>query len=451
MRLSLFALSLLACTDLPALDAGTDVEVGLDAPVRDAPVRDAPAVDAPRDVPDAPRDSPDAAPVRDPRLPPLVGACDPLSFDLADPSTYDTPRELSVAFRTSRCASELRCGDPQGAFWCDPTLSGGLPTYAWPVDVALARTCLEAALALPCEGGPLPAECLGLEWDPMPDGAACSRDDGCASGYCEDADPYACTGHCAPPPVCPTCAPNERCWRGRCEALLEIGAGCLFLPTPCVPGAFCAGDRCVALPRAGEPCAALIGPVPGSIPICGAGLGCRDGTCLPLEGAAIGEVCDAVALCGPAADCIDGHCRARPAIGEPCDLFQLCADGGYCGEHGVCAPLVAPGCGCDETVACPREHRCIDGVCQRIGAVPTPCELGCPADWCLGGFCDLRFEGERCRTDFCNEEHVYCDLTTNTCEPLLYPGEDCSAHPDACRGRCVDGTCAPIPRDPCHP
>lgn len=441
MRVGLAFLFLVGCAIAQPFD------VGLDAPALDVPDAGRAPIDVPRA--DAPRDAPGPRP-RDPRLPPLTGRCHPLSFDLDDPSSYDTPRELALAFRTATCANALRCADPGGAFWCDPIHIGAPPPYVVPIDTTLARVCLEALITSPCEGAiPLPERCIELDWDRLPDGAACSRDDGCRSGFCDGADPFACTGRCAPEPACPACSPDERCVHGRCEAQIPLGGACLFFPTPCVPGAFCAGDRCVRIPGPGEPCALIGGPTP--FPVCSEGHACRGGICVAFESAEVGEPCDAVALCVDGSDCVDGTCRARAGLGEPCQPLR-CVDGLYCGERGVCAPMVAPGCACDETVTCTIEHRCIDGICRRIGDGPTPCELGCPERWCAADGCDFRFDGERCRDDACNEEHAYCDLATQLCEPILYPAEDCSAHPEGCYGGdCVDGLCEPRPRDPCHP
>jgi MYXO-CTERM domain-containing protein len=150
--------------------------------------------------------------------------------------------------------------------------------------------------------------------------------------------------------------------------------------------------------------------------------------------------------------CIQDACRNPCAPGEfPCPLDFIC-ENTFCVPDPCANVDCAPGFECDpdldppacvdlcDSVACPGDQQCVNGLCQDCFALGCPdgeicvrdatSQLGmCTADLCANVTCDT---GEFCRDGECIAEG---------CDPTCLDGQLCiegECLDDPCGGRCVD-------------
>jgi hypothetical protein len=376
----------------------------------------------------------------------LHPTCGAWSYDLADPTTYDTPEELAVALSEARCERAIRCGYAYESWDCDPVRLRPSAELHAPVDVALAATCLRALGACDYAAfGAAEALCTGLHWFWAENGHACDDDGQCASSHCE-APTGTCGGTCAaPPPPAPPCGgpcpTGEVCTgAGTCSAPLREGETCstYFGLVPCADGLMCTGVRCARLPTDGEPCLP-VSMTGWTILYCAAGHVCDGLTCALSAEVALGEACSVARTCPAGTACVDGTCQTLPTEGESCAGFGTCERGFVCdGTTWRCGRVVGPGCACSDVAVCPSGFFCSDGACERIGTVPTSCadaDTDCLGAPCLDGLCDVRFVG-----DLCDDAHPCVEgrcsrligSTTERCLPVLASGADCHSDQGGC-------------------
>jgi hypothetical protein len=207
-------------------------------------------------------------------------------------------------------------------------------------------------------------------------GAACARDQECASGFCVDG--VCCDGRCGE--LCATCAaPGSEGACGPSSSDPSCGA------LTCAGGTECRGydqtqleQNCEAIGqcRAGVECAPLDHPAGTA---CQAGTGTCDGLgqCVVPGKALLG------AACTQDIDCGEGHCVAAAdgtsiCCDSACDgICQQCSAAGRCVE----APATDERCG---AVDCPDDNVCRDypdalteDLCRGFGQCRTA--LDCPA------------------------------------------------------------------------
>lgn len=425
----------------------------------------------------------------DPRRPPgyrtLHPTCGSFEYDVEDHDTYDTPDELAVAMSDARCAGDLRCAwDRAGS--CDPFSHVSSYGLHAPIDLELAERCLRALAEGSCDAeGHRAADdiCRGLDRGAIPDGEACASDRSCISGHCRHPDEV-CGGTCEPAlpcddkcpsgewcedgvcrppgrvgdpctrplfpgvPTLPTCAEGLACDGLVCVAGPEVGDACTVSDTfgfsdSCAPELSCEAGHCRTRPLAGEPCIETASW--GSLyTFCAGELVCFEHVCTAPIVVTVGEACGTTRLCPAGADCVEPArtCMTRPARGEPCRVDGVCADGSYCSDSGVCASLVGPGCACDAEAACPFRFRCVEGRCERVGVVPTPCSSleDCGGYACEDGLCSVRTIGESCSdTEPCDEGTCRRNGLSERCRGELSTGASCSGDPYGCGGGQVCG------------
>lgn len=349
--------------------------------------------------------------------------------------------------------------------------------------------CLQA-----CAGDcPAGQRCIGFDTGdfcaatPLPEGAACDANDGCAEGL------LCVGGRCGPPCSDGACAPGAVCVEGACHP----GCGS---NSACRPGRFC--DRSLPAPacratgagRVDAPCAASTecqsGLCHGGACRAACGACADDETCLDLgggdrwcvpQGAAEGG-----ARCVAHGDCASGLCLGRrcasPCGGDaPCPADTACRaalGGAWC--LGACTLDD----GCDEDEACAVTPGAAEGRCVAAPPGPVlnaPCEQSdeCPAP-SVGCFDSP--DGRRCRApclmgaDGCPEAlacaPVRLDAPAGICRAAgdggpLAPceaGADCASGwciagylggrcgvPCADDADCPDGRCVDLARDPASP
>lgn len=444
---SVTLLILVGCTAAPAgedgslrRDAGDDV--GDDA---------GPPIDA--------ADWDGSAPRLDPTRPlgarTLHPACDVWSYDLDDPTTYDSAAELVVALADARCRAGLRCGER--GLWCDPLVVQRAAFYVRDIDVVIARACIEQVETAACDalGNGI---CAGLARHVQaPRGAACGSGGLCENGPCSDSSTE-CGGTCREWYVCDTpCAADEYCaFEGRCTPLGDVGIICPD-GRGCAAGLDCDPiyGRCNRFGAVGEPCTGEANPYdPTQIfYFCAHGALCDDThVCRAPVVAAPGEACGGIYVCDAESDCVDGTCSARPGLGEPCTYEgRSCTTGLLCNQDMRCGRPVGPGCACDDTSACMGGFVCEAGRCVAIAAAAsTPCasSADCGGRACEAGACVVMRLGAPCssRSSLCEEG--YC---RGVCVPFLEAGAACGAS-DVCAypHRCEHGRCALVTQSICY-
>lgn len=427
-------LVLLGCT---AASGGDDT--GLDADV-DANVdaaSDASVVDA------AHGDAGATRWLRDPHL-----ACGERSYDLADPTTYDTPEELIFALADARCAEQIRCAIPTAA--CAPW-SVEPPTHLRaPVDVTQARACLSDLDTISCDTYfPRSCDALVAEAGYAPIGEHCGRGSACSPGRCTDGVTGSCAGTCVTR-GCPPCGAGEYCPAGASVCEPRPGEGDFCEGDACADGLACDPFRavCIRAPLAGEPCGTFYSPYTGvATEWCGAGLVCDAHACVVPTLAAVGEACGGRTICGADAACEGGACVAFPGPGQPCSTSSpTCAGDLICNARGLCGILVGPGCPCGDATTCPFGTWCDLGRCTSIlEAVPMHCDsfLDCGGLPCVDGACVVGTDGAACTNDGdCPLGH--CSPVDGTCVPDVPLGSDCTHDARCVRGTtCLHGACAP--------
>lgn len=239
--------------------------------------------------------------------------------------------------------------------------------------------CLAAIRAMTCaelEGAEPPA-CAAVFTATVADGDACSMDEDCATGWCQDGG--TCPFLCAAKKVDgATCDQGVECLSGACDTWNDE---CV----PSAPGA------------AGEPCG--YGDAE-----CQAGLYCKT-------------------VYSPAYARI---CATLGSAGDPCTDFEECEDGLSCADDGVCRPLVAVGASC-ASAACGLGAYCSAVAGMRCADFPFQAGESCAeTEFCyvtycassgrcvegsvpVGGACDST------RDQFC-AAGTSCSFMSDTCE-----------------------------------
>ena len=336
--------------------------------------------------------------------------------------SYD---EFRAQLAARWCARQIRCGEVGGSD--APSLCGVpaplLLTVRGAVDVPVAiashrmmfhpdnaAECLDAVKSAPCDATQAAADfyrhCHGVVTGAVANGGTCWGDDECLGGVC----------------VAPDC-----------------GGTCTPYASP--------GDACV--PTGGTP-AMTCDP---SVHYCAA-----DGTCQHLGQK--GAACAGDGECIFDYACVAGKCSDPPRLhpGDVCGTnLPPCADGQYCDETGVCAPLLAAGEPCVRLDACKPGLACAGGTCATwldagamcdANAVNTGTATGCPAtETCTDGACVTGGNPKvgpaaSCGQDvdcadglYCRTEGGYCDYVGGVNSPCQRDGE-CAKDL-----QCVSGAC----------
>jgi hypothetical protein len=283
-----------------------------------------------------------------------------------------------------------------------------------------SRMCSEGLYCTYEPGGPRRCRAFAA------DGASCTEQEQCASGFCHDSvcdpggesgDPCAERSDCRYEFYCDAsacvarranggaCTADEQCEYGNCDEPtstcgLPEGAMCSY-------GTDCASRTCTA-----SVCGAA---GPGSRcstdSECGAGLVCSwgSGSGYCRMPGAVGEACDrdeecASGWCNSASD----QCGERRAIGEACTGSAEC-DPGICREN-VCAPRRQPGESCESLDECAEPFLCRNGRCEIINLACQPARAG-----------------EMCAFFRVCDDASYCDLVGGfTCRARAGEGQECS-------------------------
>jgi hypothetical protein len=263
------------------------------------------------------------------------------------------------------------------------------------------------------------------------DGAGCDDDEGCLSGFCNDAD--------------------------LCAQRPGFGDPCSGY-TDCSPRGYCAGGVCVERAGPGQAC--------DSYDSCMQPYLCLEGRCrlisLACEPASVGEQCTYLQFCDEASYCgTSFRCVRRADLGDTCSgLPNECAQGTYCAFQGdaafTCQAGATEGQSCDDAMPCVDGTICIDGVCALDDGTDCVWQEDCPPET----FC---YDHERCRPllgegEACETFEVQCaaglfcgDDSPNVCTPLRGVGEECDDYREPCRAElyCDDAsypyTCAARP------
>lgn len=294
------------------------------------------------------------------------------------------------------------------------------------------------------ETGEAACELLGA------DGASCTANEHCVSGFCGDG---VCSSGGYEGDPCETRAgcrwETFTCIDGSCAAYREAGE-------PCGQDDHCVGARCDA---ADGRCALTEGSS------CWSSTECRSGFCDPSprqcatprangEACSVPEGCEsgycdsATWQCAPApprqpeggpctdaAECEEGL-QCDTVCYRPCSDTGSCPEGQYCGyaNRTMCLPLGDDGAGCDDDEAC-LSGFCNDaGVCAQRPGFGDPCAgfSDCfPRGYCSGGVCVERAgPGQACDSyDSCLQPYLClegrCRLISLACEPASV-GEQCT-------------------------
>ena len=304
-------------------------------------------------------------------------------------------------------------------------------------NVQRHRALIDGALAFepPCE--PAGEGCDGFDndCDDIIDegctglGEACTRDEECINGACEDVDgSMVCIRACDPRTVIPMCPVGFHCQalacgEGRC---LNGGEGPKPEGEPCANDLECNSGRCTMIAgamRCGRQCDVDSADCANGTLCEDTGDGC--GTCLPFELSTaprpFGAPCEDDSDCA-SGDCADGEGASEDFCTTTCGI---CPGGFHCRE-GRCVngDLGGPGDGCVVDDDCAAAD-CVDIDGDRV------CAPEC-GEGCVDGFsCIPTSVGDRCVADG------------------LALGEMCTDNAE-CRTRICAGTCTRICDDsPC--
>ena len=265
----------------------------------------------------------------------------------------------------------------------------------------------------------------------LADGAVCQANPYCASSFCALQTSQTCEAtrginelctsdaSCGQAGYCDDTPPDVQ----RCLALTQLAEGerCDLGAAVCGEGLLCEDGLCVPRSSMGGPCV--------SADYCPSNAWCEDGSCVAR--APIGGVCEDDSQCVAIGWCNGGECEARIEIGLSCDANSRCADGAHCampdGVIGTCQPL--PSAGSD----------CADGKCAA--------GLGCVT---YTGVCAAHLaSGANCeRSEMCAPEQrcASAGLSSNVCQPpkTVSIGESCLGVSVSCAPNlyCSGGVCA---------
>jgi hypothetical protein len=370
----------------------------------------------------------------------VIYRCDPADdrCGLAEGSTCSSTSECRSGFCDSYarvCTEPLANGEAcSGPEWCE---SGHCDSATWQCATAPPRQpegspCTDAT---ECEEGlSCDTVCYRQCWDESPcpegqycgyanrtmclplgeDGAGCDDDEGCVSGYCNDAD--------------------------QCGTRPGIGDPC-FGYGDCYPRGYCSGGVCVERARPGRPC--------DSYDSCLQPYLCLEGRCrlisLSCEPASVGEQCTYLQFCDESSYCgTSFRCVRRVGLGESCSgIPNECEAGLYCAYDEAagmtCQDGATAGDPCGAEMPCVDGTTCVDDVCTEETGEECTWSEDCPA----GTFCDDRSErcipllgeGDACESHEATcQEGLFCsDDYPNVCVPLLGVGEECDDYYQLCR------------------
>lgn len=400
-------------SDTGQSDAAQGDTVGGDTAASDA-TGDTAAVDSLSDTGAADTSASDASP-SDTATPGDTGASDTGASDTASSdaiSTAPVPLEQFTAkIYEAMCTAMITCGG--GAFatleGCMGFLSSQMEGQDGPAGiVALVKAgtvTYDAVAAGKCMGmytncalissGKAPGDCAAVFTGTLSDGAACTEDEACKSGYCKQSDMLDSS--------CP----------GVCAAQGKVGAACQE-DDGCEGSLLCIGEVCAAAGgKSGDPCSGNS---------CGDGLYCAsaDGptnTCQPKLSAnmpcADEKACKPGLFCGMSTSGDEQICQPQAKLGEPCGGASGSGGGsGGFGSDAFGAPI---------------------GPCEGSAICASP-GIGKPS------VCVAKVKvGEACSSDAqCGGMDVQCaglsDGKPGTCQPL--PGkEQACAQPDFTKGQ----------------
>ncbi len=350
-------------------------------------------------------------------------------FDFDDDEDGDGPTPMGAlgdrCNRDDDCDDELYChqgGLDSDRFQsicnvCTPRAAVGEPCFG------ARRDCQEG---LHCDGGGAagPRVCTAGRAD----GAECTGDIQCASGYCDhDMSPTAGLGLCdsggnVGDPCVERCRAGNYCDDGTCAEQLAAGTACTdsrqcrsfgcndgLCGSP--DGGFCEEDAdCI-----GGDCARGVcgGPADGS---CSDDADCGDGEVCLWSSDSCGAPQPDGSSCQRDEECVSGlcngddQCASPAAIGDPCRSFSNdCGFAAYCAD-GVCAELADPGEACEGIQSCKLPFLCQDGRCRLPDLT-----------------CEPASAGEQCALFRVCDDESWCDLVGGiVCRPRFERGEECT-------------------------
>jgi hypothetical protein len=278
---------------------------------------------------------------------------------------------------TARCVYFERCGVTASRDHClafydhfaidDVSAEAAYEAGKLAYDEALARACIDAFDALPCDGAAQSPDALDVCDDvitgTLAQGETCGFDRECVSDNCvvPSCTEACCTGTCgpelAPPdigqPCTSLCVEGAFCnTSGTCQALLPQGAACS--EEVCTYGNYCKGltsttsGTCSPFPHLGEACETICAEVNA---VC---LGAR---C--VEVGLLGDACSSDAQCAGFYVCTAGSCALMPTRGMPCT--RTCSDESFC--NGTTCEAQKP-----NGATCARGEECLSHWCERTNA-----------------------------------------------------------------------------------
>jgi hypothetical protein len=336
---------------------------------------------------------------------------------------------LGASFGSCRTWSTLGepCNEDQA---CGPAgYCGGTGDFGVCAETSgdLAPFC---NLHIDCGAGQYCATSTHACVEALPAGTVCQASPYCASGFC------------------------ALMTSQTCESTRDLNALCTS-DTACGDEGFCDEappdvQRCIALTQLGEGERCDLGAA-----ICGEGLLCEDGLCVPRS--SIGGPCVTDHYCPSNGWCDGGSCSPRSPVGGVCDSDGQCVTISWCSNQ-TCVGRIEVGLSCDATSRCASGAHCVMpdgliGTCQPLPSAGSDCAdgqcgegLGCIT---YTGTCAARLtSGADCdRTTMCATTQLCASegLNSSVCQApdVVGLGEGCAAAASTCNASlyCNAGTC----------
>jgi hypothetical protein len=355
----------------------------------------------------------------------------------------------SVCLASEPIADDGACSAEVQALDCSPLVPrfcSGAAIQTPPACPDGCRTEADCVRGFFCDAS-APGQ-LGVCAPKRPNGAGCTAERECQSGWCENGFCCADGDCCATASDCPdtwsdpaTCLDPQgcqgervdaRCLDNRCASAVVADDSRCDAATEAFdcgpfPAVYCSGAATQQSPRCTWSCTSDAG--------CDAGFYCNSGSCIPKL--ADGSVCAAANAC-QSNHCNNGLC---------------CRGGSCCNRPDDCPASFSSAPVCDVPQTCQgtaKDATCSNHVCGSAVGVPndTACTAQVVASGC-DAYPDLRCNGQKTQTaPLCATgcaSNADCDLNgwcqAGQCRPRLVDGSPCTDRGQCQSGHCQNGFC----------